>query len=229
MLKISNKKIIDVVHYDNNKFIIVEKHPIVNSLNQFRAKYFVINFDSGQKEVITKSAYLMVKFGSAYKEISSTIADFIQCDAAVLPNRNILVVYPNSQTGLFSHDGKIKWTGELKYNDSIVAGLALDGDYFWSYCKEENCVIRYICDNLKVDLRIGSKQAMTFVNPHSISEDDSYIYVCCDAMRVRKISKKDFTVSDVDETFINLERFYKFGEYSIVCCSDGAYLTKDSK
>lgn len=229
MLKISNKKIIDVVHYDNDKFIIVEKNPIANSLNQFKANYFVINFESGQREVITKNAYLMTKFGSAYKEICDTLNDFIQCEAAILPNKNILVIYPNSQSGLFSHSGKIKWNGELKYNDSVVAGLALDNDYFWSYCKDENCVIRYSCDNLKVDLRIGSKQSMTFVNPHSISEDKEYIYVCCDSIRVRKISKKDFTVSDIDDTFINLERFYKFGEYSIVCCSDGAYLTKDNK
>lgn len=226
MLKISNKEIIDIVKYTESKVIFVEKKPF-GDLSQYRANYFILNFETGEKEVITKSAYLLRKFGPNYKKITETIANYVQCDTASLPNRNVLVIFPNGQTGLFDAQGSMKWNGTLKYNDKIVAGMANDEEYFWSCCKDENCVIRYTADNIKVDIRIGGKNAVTFIKPDFVSADDEFIYVCCDGCKVRKIDKSNFTVSDVKGSFFGLKKFYKLGKFSIICTSDGAYIDKD--
>ncbi|MFR5876253.1 MAG: hypothetical protein ACLUFN_07160 [Eubacterium sp.] len=226
MLKISNKEIIDIIKFSESKVIFVEKKPF-GDLSQYKANYFILNFETGEKEVVTKSAYLMRKFGPNYEKITESIANYVQCDVAVLTDKNVLVIFPNGQTGLFDSAGGMKWNGTLKYNDKIVSGIATDNDYFWSCCKDENCVIRYSSDNIKVDIRIGGKEATTFTKPDFVSADDEYIYVCCDGLKVRKIDKSNFTVSDVKGSYIGLKKFYKLGKFSIICTSDGAYIDKD--
>lgn len=223
MIKISNKEIIDVVKYSNTKAIIVEKKPLAD-FNQYKLNYFVLNFENGEKEVITKNAYLLKKLGSSYKKITETIANYAECDSAILPNRNVLLVFPNGQLGMFDSNGDMKWNDQISYNECVVNGLAIDGDYFWSCCKDENCVIRYNADNINVDIRVGSKEAETFIRPNFVSADDDNIYVCCDSNKVRKIDKSNFTVSDVKDYF-NLKKFYKYGRFSIICTTDVAYFT----
>lgn len=225
LVKVSNREIIDIIKYTDNKAIFVEKNPI-GDLTQFKASYFVLNFDNGEKEAITKSAYMLKKFGSAYKTITETITNYVQCSSLMLQNRSCLVMFPNGQAGLFDNQGVMKWNDTLSYNDSIVYGLANDGDYFWSFCRDENCVIRYSAETMKVDIRVGSSEADTFVRPDFVSADDGYIYVCCDGKKVRKIDKSNFTVSDVGE-YQSLRAFYKFGRFSIICTGSGAYIDKD--
>lgn len=223
MLRISNKEIIDVVKYSDDKVIIVEK-VLLGDFSSYKPNYFVIDLNSGDKEVITKNAYLMIKFGSSYESIIAAVNNYAECESMILPSKNVLVVFPNGQAGVFDSDGEIKWNGTLKYNDSIVNGLAADGEYFWACCKGQNCVIRYTAENAKIDIRIGSANAETFVNPEFVSQDDEYIYVCCNSSNVRRIDKSNFVVSDVGSVVPGLKRYYKFGNTSILCTASGAYM-----
>lgn len=225
MIKISNREIIDVVKYSPTKAIIVEKKPL-SALGQYTLSCFVLNFENGDKEVITKNAYLMKKFGSSFDKITDKIANYAECDSAILSNRDVLLVFPNGQLGMFNSDGELKWNNELSYNEKVVNGLAPDGEYFWSCCKDENCVIRYNAENINVDIRVGSKDAETFIRPNFVSADDEFIYVCCNGSKVRKIDKSNFTVSDVKE-YADLKKFFKHNEFSIICTSGGCYIDKD--
>ena len=192
------------------------------------ANYYIFNLETLEKEAITKSAYLMKKFGSsAYQKISETIASFVQCDAAVLPNREVFVIFPNGQCGLFDPSGKMLWNKTLSYNNKNVSSLAADGEYVWCCCKDENCVIRYSADNFKVDLRIGGRDAQTFTAPSFLSANEDSIYVCCDNRKLRRIDKKNFTVTDVSSSIPSLQKFYRFGKYSLICTLDGAYIAAD--
>jgi hypothetical protein len=224
LVKISNKEIIDVIKYSNDKAIFVEKNPLLDG--QYKITYFVLNFNNGEKEVITKNAYLLKKFGSGFNQITETISNYAECESAIFPDRSTFVIFSNGQAGLFANNGEMKWNGELKYNENPVNSVAMDGDYFWSCCKDENAVIRYGCENLKVDIRIGSNDSETFVKPSFVSADDENIYICCNESQVRKIDKSNFTVSDVKGIFNGIKRFYKFGEYYIICKYDGAYIDK---
>lgn len=224
MVKISNKEIIDVIKYSNNKAIFVEKNPMVNG--QYKISYFILNFENGEKEAITKSAYLLKKFGNGFNTITDAISNYADCDAAIFPDRTTFIIFSNGQAGLFTSQGELKWNGELDYNEKPLTSVAMDNDYFWTCCKDENAVIRYSCDNLKVDLRIGGAESETFLKPSFASADDKYIYVCCNSNQVRKIDKGNFTISDVSGVFYDLKRFYKFGEFSIICTSDGAFIDK---
>ncbi len=227
MNKISNKEIIDVIKFSSDKIIIVEKIPVIEATG-FKANYYIINLKTGEKEAITKNAYLMKKFGaSAYRSICEVIANFVQCDSVILPNRDVFIIFPNGQCGLFDSNGEIKWNKTLTYNESSVNSLAADGDCIWCCCKEENCVIRYFAENAQFDLRIGSKEASTFSSPFFVSSDENSIYVCCEGGRLRSIDRENFTVTDVSTSIPGLKSFYRFGRHSLICTTDGAYITEE--
>ena len=81
---------------------------------------------------------------------------------------------------------------------------------------------------MQVDLRLGGKDASTFINPTHICVDDGDVYVCSGGNKVRRIDKLNFTVSDYlsfDET---VKEFYKFGKYAIAVLSSGTYLLEDN-
>ena len=227
MEKITNKEIIDVVKFSADKLVFAERNPMSDSI-QYSAKYYIINFATGEKEVVTKSAYMLKKFGAAYEKICDKISDYIQCQTMILKDKSVFIVFPNGQAGLFDKDGELIWNKELLYNESAVHSLAVDEDTFWCVCKNENCVIRYTADNFGVDIRIGSKDAQTFINPHFVSSDEKFVYVCC-GESVRKIDKETFIVSDVEENIPSLQRFYRFKDVSIICCSDGMYFDEEIK
>lgn len=226
MIKISNKEIIDIVRYNEEKVIFVEKNPL-DVVGKFKVKYFILNLSNGDKEVITKSAYLLKKFGSSYDVITKKLIDFVQCDCAIFPSKNVFVNYPNGQTALFNPFGEMKWNGTLNYNGSACSTCAIDGDYFWSCCRDENCVIRYSADSINVDIRIGSKESNTFNKPIFASADEKGVYICCEDGRVRMINKSTLDVIDIASNVPDLKKFYKFGKFSIICASSGAYIEKD--
>lgn len=226
MIKISSKEILDIVTYNDEKVIFVEKKP-TSDFGQYKVNYFILNLTNGDKEVITKSAYLLKKFGTSYQPITDTIANFVQCDSIIFPSKNVFVIFPNGQTGYFNAFGEMKWNGTLNYNESPCCSAAIDGDYFWTCCKDENCVIRYSADSINLDLRIGGKDSNTFSKPIFASSDDENIYVCCENGRIRKIDKATYAVSDVAMNIPNLKKFYKYDKFSIICTTDGAYIEKD--
>lgn len=226
MIKISNREIIDVLKFSDDKVILVEKKPNLNSVG-YGVNYFILNFSTGEKEIITKDAYLLKKYGTNRKIIADKLGNFVTPSAVVMPDRSVLVIYPTGETGLFDSNGELVKDGVLDYNGSPVSGIALDGEYFWSVCQKENCVIRYFIDGVKVDIRVGTAEQNTFPNLHFVSSDDEYVYVCCEHRRVRKIDKTDFTVSDVSKTYSDLLGYYRFGKYAIIIKPDGAYCDKD--
>lgn len=225
MLKISDREIIDVVRYDDVKAILVEKMPLLED-GKYKVNYFVINFDTGAKEAITKNAYLLKKFGSNFQKISESVLNFVQCDAAILPDRSVLVMYSNGQAGVFDNNGDFANDYTVEYNGATASGIADDGEMFWTCCSKENSVIRYYADGMKMDIRIGSKDANTFVNPHYVSADSDNVYVCCNHNRVRAINKNDFSVTDVPNTYDDLQRYYRFGRFAVICTSTSAYVDK---
>ena len=223
MIRVSTKDIIDILPYGDGKAILVEKKPLVNSA-QFKAEYSVIDFENKSKNVLTKNAYLLKKFGSSFKEISETIPNFVQCDSGILYDKRVLVIYPNGEAGIFSREGELSWSGYFNYHDEIVSGLALDGKYFWSICPSENSVIRYYSQTMQVDLRIGGKDASTFLNPTHISADSGDIFVCCGGNKVRRIDGNDFTVSDYLNFDEQIKQYHRFDNHSIAVLSSGTYL-----
>lgn len=223
---ISKKEIVDVVRYSDTSAIIVEKIPLATP-SQYKVQYSVVDFVNKSIDVSTKSAYLLKKFGANFKRISEIIPNFVQCDASVLYDRRVLAIYPNGEAGIFDRDGELDWSGNFDYHERPIKCMALEGKYFWSVCPDENCVIRYACQNMKIDLRIGGVDADTFIKPSHICCDGGDLYVCCAGNKVRRIDGNNYTVSDYLNFTDNIKRFYKFGKYAIAVMVNGTYVMED--
>lgn len=228
MQQISTKEIVDIIKYSSDSVILVEKIPLTNP-SQYKVKYSVVDFKNKRIDVSTKSAYLLKKFGANFKRISEIIPNFVQCEAAVLYDRRVLAIYPNGESGIFDREGELDWSGTFDYHDNPVKCLALEGKYFWSVCTDENCVVRYSAQNMKLDLRIGGKDAQTFIKPSHICYDNGDIYVCCDNNKVRKIDGRNYTVSDYLNFNNTVKRFYKYGDYAIAVMADGTYVLENNE
>lgn len=226
MIKISDRQVIDVVKYADDKAILVEKKPAFDG-DSYKVAYYVLDFSTGSKDIITKDAYLLKKYGTNRKEISEKLGNFVMPETLILPDKQVLVLYPNGQMGLFDENGKLKKDGLLSYNESPICSIEQENEFFWTTCPNEDSVIRYLIDGTKMDLRIGGKGQETFKNPHFVSSDDDYVYVCCNHEKVRKIKKSDLTVSDVKGTFEGLTGYYKYGNCAIVTTTSVAYCKKD--
>lgn len=224
LIKISNKETVDVLRYTADKILIVEKR--LSPGGAYQLHYYIINLNTGEKEAVTKSAYLLRKFGREYENIVAVIKDYAQCEAATLSDKSVFVIFPNGQCGLFDAEGKMQWSRVLSYNEHPVSGLATDGDCFWCVCPEENCVVRFSFDTFKSDIRIGAKDSNAFENPCFISDDDELLYVCC-SNKLRCINKKDLSVSDLTDNTMGIKKFYCFGKFALISASDGTYLAKD--
>lgn len=228
MQLISTKEIVDVLYYNQDSVVLVEKLPLPNA-RQYKVQYSLVNFKDRSIDVITKSAYLLKKFGANFKRISEIMPNFVLCDAAVLYDRRVLAVFPNGEAGIFDREGELDWSGVFEYHGEPVKHIVLENKYFWSVCQNENCVIRYSSQNMSVDLRIGGKDTDTFVNPTHVSLDGNDIFVCCDNNKVRKINGDNYTVSDYLNFTDNIKSYYRFGKYAIAVMVSGTYVLEDNQ
>ena len=82
---------------------------------------------------------------------------------------------------------------------------------------------------LSHDLRIGGKDAQTFVNPQHICQYNGDLYVACGGNKIRKIDGMDYTVSDYRTFSQQVKRYHKFGQYALVVLESGTYLVDETK
>ena len=119
MKKIVDFEICDIVPYSNG--IIFAKKEMLDD-NRCKVTFYGYDIKRAKPIPVTKSVYQLNKFGNAFKAICDNIGDYISCDTAVMRNKDIAVVYPSGETGIFDKDGNSKWSGDLFYHDSPVQG-----------------------------------------------------------------------------------------------------------
>ena len=224
MQKICSSEVIDLIQYSNG-FIFAEKLPLLNDYKRYKVSYSVYDFNTHQIQKITKGAYLLNKFGSSYKQISEQLTNFVMCDTITLYDRRTLILYPTGEAGVFTKDGELSWSGEFLYHDNPVRSIAADRKYFWCVVPNENCILRYNSHNMKVGLRIGSKEATTFNKPEHISLSDGVFYVCCAGNgKVKAVDATNYAVKDYLRFDEPIRKFLKVGKNRIACLDSGMYI-----
>lgn len=223
MHRICNSEVIDLIQYSNG-FIFAEKKPLPNDYKRYKVSYSVYDFNSRQIQKITKGAYLLKKFGPAYKQISDQLNNYVVCSTITLYDRRTLILYPTGEAGIFAKDGELVWSGEYHYHDYPIRGLVADGKYFWSLVPHENCILRYNSHNMKVTLRIGSREADTFVAPEHISLSENTFYVCCGNGKVKAVDANNYAVKDYLRFDEPVHMFLKIGSNRVACLNSGMYV-----
>lgn len=194
MQKIVDTDIIDIIAFSNG-IIYTKKSEEKNG--SVRVNFYGYDIKRMQKTPVTKSVYLLNKYGAEYKKIAEQLGDYVSCDADVSESKQIIVVYPSGETGVFLQDGTMAWSNDLRYHESEITGVVCDGRFIWSVVPEENCVVSYSLSHKKFSMRIGSKESDSFQKPVSISKYNDELYICNEiSKKVRVISLKDYSVKD---------------------------------
>lgn len=221
MRQILNYNIIDIVPFSKG-LIFVKRDEQSDGKN----KVSFFSFDAVTEEItsVTKSVYLLNKFGMAYEQISSRLGDFITCDTVKLPNLHTIIIYPTGEMGHFDEKGKIIKTGDLYYNNAPARDAAFDGNCFWSVVPQRNAIIRYSIATQKIIMRIGGDENTAFNMPISVTCCGNDLYVCNRAScEIRCVDINTLNVTDYLEFREPVNKYFRFGHKEIVVLDSGIY------
>lgn len=220
------QKIVDSV-YDiiafSNGIIYTRQKTLENGAA--RVSFYGFDIKRMQNTPVTKSVYLLNKFGPGYKKIAEQLGDYVSCDADITSTKQVVVVYPSGETGIFSPDGEMVWSCDLAYHNSEIRGAVCDGRYIWSVVPDKNCLVSYSIPHKKFSMRIGSEESNTFDNPISISKYDNELFVCNrNSNKIRRISLKDYSVKDFRIFDEPVYRYLRSCGKEIVLLKSGVYV-----
>ncbi len=192
------QKIVDSV-YDiiafSNGIIYTKKSVLENGA--VKVNFYGYDIKRMQDTPVTKSVYLLNKYGAEYNKIAEQLGDYVSCDADIMPSKHTVVVYDSGESGMFSPTGDMVWSSDLNYQGCEINGVAADGRQFWSVVPNKNCVVSYSISHKKFSMRIGSPESTSFQHPVSITKYDNELFVCnTESRKVRTINLNDFSVND---------------------------------
>lgn len=192
------QKIVDSV-YDiiafSNGIIYTKKSVLENGA--VKVNFYGYDIKRMQDTPVTKSVYLLNKYGAEYNKIAEQLGDYVSCDADIMPSKHTVVVYDSGESGMFSPTGDMVWSSDLNYQGCEINGVAADGRQFWSVVPDKNCVVSYSISHKKFSMRIGSPESTSFQHPVSITKYDNELFVCnTESRKVRTINLNDFSVND---------------------------------
>lgn len=223
MKKILDIKPLDIIPFPKG-FIIV-KGDTRDENGNFRVTFMGYDISSNQLTHITKSVYLLNKFGSAFKSISDQIGDYVSCASVTLPNKKVHIVYPTGEMGTFDSDGTLLWTGDLIYHDSPVRSAAVDDKFIWCAVPKHNSIIRYSPALKKVDFRIGGDNSSVFGKPMSITKSENSLYICNkNSCNISHVDLSNFVVSEYRAFDEPVLRYFQILEHEVVVLSSGVYI-----
>lgn len=192
--------------------------------DKFKVGYKMVSFSSGKISNVTKSVYMLTKFGSAYKAFANKIKNYLTCFAIPLENGHCFVIERDGSAVLFGAEGEEVWSGRLLYKKTAPSSVAVNGDSLWVSFSDSNVLIRYDIKTLRQELRIGGEHS-PFINPTGLFPAGSKIFIC--SMGDNCLWKMDCSTyaTELYYTFDEPIFDYKFiNKYEIAVLKSGIYL-----
>ena len=138
--------------------------------------YKMVSFSGGKISNVTRSIYMLTKFGSAYKGFIAKIKNYLTCFALPLENGHCFVIEKDGAATLFGAEGEEIWSGSLLYKKTAPGGIAVNGDSLWISYTDSNTLIRYDLKTLRQELRIGGEHS-PFTEPTGLFPAGSKLFI----------------------------------------------------
>ena len=225
MTKILSADILDILPIEIG-FIIATKE--VLPTGEATVATFVYDQEGARILPIKIHTYLECKFGAQYRNIATSLGDYITCTSAVFKSGGVVTLYPNGEISFFDEEGALFWSGELIYQDSTPKDIALDGTCFWSTVPDKNAIIRYSPVEKRVLLRIGGGSSTAFNRPISITKADDKLYICNEGnYKIRTIRLEDYAVKDYAVFNEPVYKYFRVGKKEYALLASGIYCIND--
>ena len=148
---------------------------------------------------VTRSAYLLTKFGPAYMSIAEKLKDHITCETTRLVNGQLFLVYASGETGWFDEKGALIASGDVHYRGCAARTAAADpdGKHLWSVVPEQDLIVKYTPVENRIVMRMGGDGSPSFRSPSSVFVHEDALFVSNPgANKVNRVSLADFSLKD---------------------------------
>ena len=220
MERISKDKAISLLALPNG---ILYAYCIEKLEDQYRIGFKMVDFDSGKISNVTKSIFMLTKFGVDYKAFIPKIKNYLTCFSLLLEGGKTFVVEKDGSATLFDK-GEELWQGKLLYKNTAPGGITVNDESLWVSYPEHNVLIRYNLKTLREELRIGGSNS-PFNKAEGLFPAGGKLFVC---------NRGSNTIYKVDAQNYTTDHYFQFEEpvcdykfinnYEIASLESGIYL-----
>lgn len=186
--------------------------------------YKMFSYNDNKTSLITRSVYLLAKFGNNFQFFEKNLEDYINCKTAFLPDHKILISYPSGKSYIFDNECNLKWEGYLTYKDHGPADIAVSQKSFWCSFPEGGAIIRYSLNTMREEIRVGGGSSVAFMEPEGLFLVDDSLYIASSASNTIKVLN---TASYIVEDYLTLEepihQYLVINKNEVFLTSSGLY------
>ena len=221
MEKISEHKALSLLALPNG---FLYAYCIEELEDQMTVGYQMVSFDTGLVSNVSKSIYMLTKFGADYKSFEKNLKNYLTCSTVLLDGGRVFITERDGNANIFGNKETPLWSGKLLYKNSAPSDIALSDGCLWAAYRDESTFIRYNATTLRQELRIGGGGS-PIKNPENIFCGGNKLFVSCgDTKEIWKLDVKNFETEKYFE-FEEGVHCYKFiDKYEIVVLDSGIYL-----
>ena len=190
----------------------------------YKVGYKMVSFESGKVSNVTKSIYMLTKFGADYKKFEDRIKNYLTCFSILMEGGRTFVIERDGTATLFGPEGEEQFSGVFLYQNTPPGGVAVYGNTLWVSYPEHNVLIRHNLNTLREELRIGGKHS-PIKGASSLFAAGTKLFIC---------SEETSSIWKMDTTTYQTELYFQFEEqikdymfinkYEIASLSSGIYL-----
>lgn len=189
-----------------------------------RVGFKMVSFSSGKVSSVTKSIYMLTKFGVNYKTFANKIKNYLTCFSILLDDGQTFIVERDGSAILFDADGKELWTGKMLYKNTAPGGIAPLGGSLWASFPEYNVLVRYNLKTLRQELRIGGENS-PFQKTVGIFPAGSKLFVCNSGSNsVWKLDTTNYATELLHQLDFPVYDYLFINNYEIILTDSGLYL-----
>lgn len=192
--------------------------------NDIIVAYKMISFDTGRITDITKSIYLISKFGNNYKAVIKNCENYITVKSIILPTGKTFLVEPDGRAMLLDNDATNIWNGNLIYRGEAPSDIVLYNNSLWASYSECDALVRYNLATMREELRIGGNKS-PFKAPKDLFVDGSLAYVSNkESKELLKVDLNNYTISHEQTFEEEIYQYVKVLNKGFVLLKSGLYV-----
>ena len=192
---------------------------------QLQGAYNMISFETGRMSPVTKSNYLLAKFGLRYKIYKKKVKNVFESKVLHLPEDRVFILDSDGTVTLLDTDGSILWTSCLLYKDTCPTDIAIYKDSLWACFKEYNCLIRFNLNTMHEELRIGGGETSPFDKPVQLTATEDGIVICnAGSNSIVKLDPTNFSLTQMYSFREPLRRYLKVQSREFAALESGLYI-----
>ena len=207
----------------SNGIIIIKKS--VNQKERYAVKYDLFSTETTRITPISKTDFLLNKFGSCFERIASQINGIYSTNTVLLPNGKVLAVDTEGKAYIFNSVGEKIRSFDMKYNDDAPSSIAFCGSKLYAAFANQNVILQYNPNTLGHQMRFGSPDTDTFQKPIFICGHHDRLYICnAENDKITIFEPEKFSVTDYAEFKNPLIQYVRKHGRELVLLKSGVYL-----